>query len=409
MATDRLYTKRQLEVFHRARAADWFMLINSGAKRSGKTVIDNDLFLLELIRVRKIADRLKIPEPMYILAGVSVSTVQKNVLQEITNKYGIALKYDKYNNFKLFGVKVIQASTGTIAGVGSIRGVTSFGCYCNEASLANQQVFAELISRCSGEGARIICDTNPDNPEHWLKKEYIDKAATNPSILHFHFTLDDNSFLSERYRENIKAATPSGMFWDRDILGKWVSGEGVVYPDFDASKHYINRADLPSLSTFYCGVDWGYEHHGAIVVIGETQDGTAYILEEHTAQHEEIDYWVAIGKGIQQRYGQRINFWADGSRPDHVARFEREGMRAYFANKAVLSGIEEVAKRWKQDRLFVVAETAKRFRQEIYSYVWNKNTGEPVKTNDDFLDALRYAIISQHQAQTGVKTFKGSL
>ncbi|MDN5468620.1 MAG: PBSX family phage terminase large subunit [Lactococcus raffinolactis] len=389
MITD-IYSKRQIEVLKETVDKDWFIALLHGAKRSGKTKINNDSFLFELRRVRKIADAEGVKEPMYILAGVSSATINKNILQELYNMYNIELKFDKHNNFKLFGVKVVQAYTGNIGGVGAIRGMTAYGAYINEASLAKQEVFAEIISRCSGEGARILADTNPDNPEHWLKKEYIDKP--NENVKAFHFELDDNTFLSDRYRENIKAATPSGMFYDRDIKGLWVSADGVVYKDFDANKHYIKSDELPRLSKFYCGVDWGYEHWGSIVVIGETDDGTAYLIEEHAKQYEEIDYWVDVAKGIQDRYGQKVPFYCDSARPEHVARFKRDRLNAFNADKARLSGVESVARKMKRDKLYICRDRVEKFPNEIYQYVWDEKSGEPIKQFDDVLDSLRYAI-----------------
>lgn len=409
MAISDIYTDKQLEVLEATQKQDWFILGNDGAKRSGKTVINNDLFLLELKRVKKIATAEGVNEPMYILAGFSSATIQTNILQELYNKYGLDVKFDKHNNFRLFGVKVIQTFTGTIAGLGAIRGMTSYGAYINEASLAKQEVFKEIISRCSGTGARIIFDTNPDNPEHWLKKEYIDQAATNENILSFHFTLNDNTFLSDRYRKNIMAATPSGMFYDRDIKGLWVSAEGVVYQDFDANKHYIQSQNVPQLSSFYCGVDWGYEHWGSIVVIGENDDGVAYLIEEHASQFEEIDYWVEIAKGIQERYGSRVPFYCDSARPEHVARFQREHIRASNADKARLSGVEAVAKRFKTNSLFICQDKVSKFKDEIYQYVWDKKNGEPIKQYDDVMDALRYAIYTHHKPKARAKGFKGGL
>ena len=385
-----IYTAKQIEVLSQTVKKDWFIALLHGAKRSGKTKMNNDLFLFELRRVRKIADAEGIKEPMYILAGVSSSTINKNILQELYNMYNIAPQFDKHNNFKLFGVKVVQAYTGNIGGVGAIRGMTAYGAYINEASLAKQEVFAEIVSRCSGNGARILADTNPDNPEHWLKKEYIDKP--NENVKAFHFELDDNTFLSKRYRDNIKAATPSGMFYDRDIKGLWVSADGVVYQDFDSNKHYIQSKDLPKLSTFYCGVDWGYEHWGSIVVIGETDDGTAYLIEEHAKQHEEIDYWVDIAKGIQERYGSRVPFYCDSARPEHVDRFKREHIEAFNGEKSRLSGVEAVARRFKKDKLFICRDKVEKFPNEIYQYVWDEKNGEPIKLFDDVLDSLRYAI-----------------
>ena len=391
MNLNRLYTPKQIEILKRTNTEDFFILGLHGAKRTGKTVINNDIFLRELIRVRKIADKLKIKEPMYILAGVSSKTIQNNVLQEIYNRYQLDIKFDKHNSFTLFGVKVVQAFTGTIGGLGGIRGMTAFGAYVNEASLANEKVFKEIISRCSGDGARIVFDTNPDNPEHWLKKEYIDSKSDN--IISYHFELDDNTFLSPRYIQNIKESTPSGMFYDRDIRGLWVTGEGVVYSDFDSNKHFINDVDNIEFETYIAGVDWGYSHFGSIVVFGIDKLNNWYLLEEHAKQFKEIDYWADVALDIKARYGN-INFYCDSARPEHVERFRRECIRAINADKSVLSGIEEVARLIKLGRFFVVSDKVKVFKKEIYNYVWDEKTGNPVKENDDVMDSMRYAIYS---------------
>lgn len=391
MNLNRLYTPKQIEILKRTNTEDFFILGLHGAKRTGKTVINNDIFLRELIRVRKIADSLKIKEPMYILAGVSSKTIQNNVLQEIYNRYQLDIKFDKHNSFTLFGVKVVQAFTGTIGGLGGIRGMTAFGAYVNEASLANEKVFKEIISRCSGDGARIVFDTNPDNPEHWLKKEYIDSKSEN--IISYHFELDDNTFLSPRYIQNIKESTPSGMFYDRDIRGLWVTGEGVVYSDFDSNKHFINNVDNIEFETYIAGVDWGYSHFGSIVVFGIDKLNNWYLLEEHAKQFKEIDYWADVALDIKARYGN-INFYCDSARPEHVERFRRERIRAINADKSVLSGIEEVARLIKLGRFFVVSDKVKVFKKEIYNYVWDEKTGNPVKENDDVMDSMRYAIYS---------------
>ena len=391
MDLNRLYTPKQIEILKRTNTEDFFILGLHGAKRTGKTVINNDIFLRELIRVRKIADNLKIKEPMYILAGVSSKTIQNNVLQEIYNRYQLDIKFDKHNSFTLFGVKVVQAFTGTIGGLGGIRGMTAFGAYVNEASLANEKVFKEIISRCSGDGARIVFDTNPDNPEHWLKKEYIDSKSEN--IISYHFELDDNTFLSPRYIQNIKESTPSGMFYDRDIRGLWVTGEGVVYSDFDSNKHFINNVDNVEFETYIAGVDWGYSHFGSIVVFGIDKLNNWYLLEEHAKQFKEIDYWADVALDIKARYGN-INFYCDSARPEHVERFRRERIRAINADKSVISGIEEVARLIKLGRFFVVSDKVKVFKKEIYNYVWDEKTGNPVKENDDVMDSMRYAIYS---------------
>lgn len=392
MNLNKIYTPKQIEVLKACRNNDWFMLINHGAKRSGKTQIDNDIFLQELRSVRKKADELGIDTPQYILAGYSLGNIQDNILTELSNKYGLEFKFDKFNNFTLFGVKVVQTSHGAISGLGRIRGMTSFGAYINEASLANQEVFDEIKARCSGPGARIIADTNPDHPEHWLLKDYIKSQASG--IMSFHFDLDDNTFLDPRYVKQIKETTPQGMFYDRGVKGLWVSGEGVVYPQFDRSRHTITRAEAERMSfdRYFAGVDWGWEHWGAIVLTG-VKGNAYYIIEEHADQHKHIDNWIMRAKDIIRRYGN-IPFYCDPARPEHIAAFQNAGIRAFMGNNRVLSGIEAIATLMGNDLFYIVYDEAPRFREEIYKYVWKKNTGEPLKENDDVLCAIRYGIYS---------------
>lgn len=388
-----LYTDKQIDILKVTERRDWFMLINHGAKRTGKTILNNDLFLRELIRVRKVADDEGVETPQYILAGATLGTIQKNVLIELTNKYGIEFKFDKYNSFNLFGVQVVQTGHSKVNGIGAIRGMTAYGAYINEASLAHEEVFDEIKSRCSGSGARIIVDTNPDHPEHWLLKDYIENKEPKAGILEFSFQLDDNTFLNERYKESIKASTPSGMFYERNINGQWVSGDGVVYSDFDLELNTVTEEELNDIpmKEYFAGVDWGYEHYGSIIVIGRSIKGDFYLIEEHAHQFKFIDDWVEIAKGVVERYGN-INFYCDTARPEYVTEFRKHRLRAINADKSVMSGIENVAKLFKQRKLKVLYEQMDRFKQEIYKYVWHPTKGEPIKEFDDVMDSLRYAI-----------------
>ena len=389
-----MYSERQIEVLRKYKQG-FRLMINYGAKRSGKTVIDNDLFLMELRAVRKRADTVKFREPQYILAGVSSKTIEQNILNPLRNKYGIEFKFDKHGNFTLFGVKVILAYTGSIGGLGAIRGLTSFGAYVNEATMANKYVFKEIMDRCSEDGAKIICDTNPDHPQHWLKVDYLDNDKPEVRTVSTHFTLEDNeAFLGEEYINDQKAMTPSGMMYERDILGLWVSGEGMVYQDFDKKRMLVDK--VPEDLHYYAGVDWGFEHKGSIVLFGDDDKGNTYLIEEHTKKHKFIDYWVKIAKDIQKKYGYDVTFFIDGARPDNYNEFLRNGISARNANKARMAGIESVAKLMKLGRFFVLSSSVQSFLDEIYTYIWDENTGEPIKQNDDVMDAMRYAIYNEH-------------
>ena len=394
MAIDQLYHKKQQEVLRRALHQDYFMLINHGAKRSGKTVVDNDLFLFELRRAKRNAAAAGIQNPQYILVASDLGSVHRNILNELSGKYGLEFQFDKYNRFSLFGVQVCCFGHSKINDLGRIRGMTAWGAYINEASVANEAVFDEIKSRCSGNGARLLMDTNPDRPDHWLKRDYIDRAD-GKTIVEYSWKLDDNTFLTDRYRDSIKASTPSGMFYDRAINGAWASADGMVYPDFDQQIHYIPLSQVPldKIVRWFVGMDFGWEHYGALVLIGKTEDGRYYLVQEWSAQHRHIDWWIEIARSVKTQQGD-INFYCDGARPDYVQELRKAGIRAIYARKDVVAGISEVASLYKQRRLFIVQENAPRFAQEIYGYVWKPGADEPVKINDDVQDAVRYAIYS---------------
>ena len=390
--------KKQIEVLQSYLNDDWKYLILNGAVRAGKTVIDNYLFLLELKRIKKLAEREKEPHPQYILAGYSSNSIYTNVISSIENQFGIVMNTDRHGHYHLFGVDIVPAYTGSVRGIGAIRGMTSYGAYINEASLATHEVFQEIVQRCSVGSARIICDTNPDIPTHWLKTDYIDNHDPKARIKAFSFTIDDNTFLAKDYVEALKAATPRGMFYDRSILGQWVTGDGIVYQDFDKETMLINEA--PENLDYYCGIDWGFAegHENVITVFGDDPDtDTTYLLDIYSSTGKYIDYWVEIAEQIQEKYGYGINFWADSARPEYVSYFQQNGIQARNADKSVMDGVEYCSSRIKLDKFRVLKSCSKPFLDDVYQYVWDPVKGVPKKEHDNVMDSFRYAVFNQHK------------
>ena len=387
-----LYTPKQLGILRRVYNDDWFMLILHGAKRSGKTKLNNDLFLQEVLRVKQKAAEAGVSKPMYILSGASLGMIDKNILTELHNSYGLGFNMDKFNNFNRFGVKIVQVGHSKISGIDNIRGMTAWGAYINEASLANPEVFDEIKSRCSGEGARILVDTNTDNPEHWLKKDYIDND--DPMVLEYNFNLYDNvKFLGKRYIDNMVNTTPSGVFTDRNINGLWVTGVGAVFTDYTKANEVENTLGMQFVR-YFAGVDWGFEHHGIIGVFGITIDGDVVKLKESWAQHKGQEHWLDVAKTYTQVYGFDIPFYCDSARPDLISYFRENGINAKLADKRVMPGIEYMSRVIKSRKLRVVASECGLWLKQIYSYRWDKNTGEPIKEDDDSVDMTRYAVFS---------------
>ena len=367
------------------------ILVCSGAKRSGKTYVLTFVFLMHI-------SKFKNKGYSFIIGGTTQASIRRNILNDLEAILGKSINLSKDNHFKLFGNKVYCFDGANADSYKKARGFTAYGAFLNEATTLHDSFVKEVISRCSGEGARIYMDTNPENPTHSVKTDYIDKDGQMLSngqlnIKAFNFTLYDNTFLNKEYVESIEASTPTGMFYDRDILGIWVASEGVVYKDFNRDIHYIKDLNNIDIVKYFCGVDFGWEHFGSMVVVGKDINKNYYLIKEYAYQHKDIEEWIDIAKDIKKQYGN-INFYCDHARPDYIDKLKRNNIRAINANKDVLEGISMIATLFKTNKLFILEDNVDIFKKEIYNYVWKNGKDEPVKTSDDVLDSLRYAIYS---------------
>lgn len=391
-------TKKQMEVMDSFIKEQPKIMVASGAKRAGKTFVFILLFLMHIAKYE--GQGLS-----FIIGGATQASIRRNILDDMEAILGKELKLNKSNAITVFGNKVYCFDGAQSDSWKKARGFTAAGALLNEGTALHDMFVKEVISRCSYQGARVLIDTNPENPAHSVKKDYIDKDGQvlkngRVNIRAFHFTLFDNDRLDPEYVESIVASTPSGMFTDRDIHGQWVAAEGIIYKDFNKNVHYISSEEFAkkNIVSYFAGVDWGYEHHGSIVVIAEDDKGDLFLCEEHAHQHKEIDDWVGIAKDVKERYGN-INFYCDTARTEHIERFRRERLRAIYAKKSVVAGIEAVARRFKLRKLYIVEDKVERFDEEIYMYAWDEKTGLPVKVFDDVLDALRYAFYTHYYKQ----------
>lgn len=408
MALFDLLTLKQQDVLQSYLHSGWRIMILSGAVRAGKTFISDWIFLMEIRRVARMAKERHDPHPIIILAGYSSNSIYTNVIASIESEFGIELKTDRHGHYHFMKVDIVPVYTGNKRGVGAIRGATAYSAYIDEGSLADQTVFQEIIQRCSVEGSRIIVTTNPGDPNHFLKTDYIDKASNaDARIRAFDFVIDDNTFLPPEYVKALKAQTPNGMFYARSILGQWVTGEGAIYRDFDKSKMVVDS--VPNHLHYVAGIDWGYQHPCSITVFGYDDNGSFYLVEERTEQYKEIDYWTDIARQMQKKYGKNLVFYADSARPEHVDHFKHSGIDCRYGWKSVVPGIEVVAGLMKTGHFFVLKNHTQHFFDEIYNYQWDdKAEDRPVKEADHVMDAVRYAIATtlhlEEQKQNYPKT-----
>jgi len=85
----------------------------------------------------------------------------------------------------------------------------------------------------------ILCATNPDGPEHWAYKHFVESKDQNVHV--YYSRTEDNPFLPKHYIENLRANLDAKRV-QRMIYGKWVSiNQDIVYHTYDKAKNYKDQ------------------------------------------------------------------------------------------------------------------------------------------------------------------------
>jgi len=371
--------------------------ILEGAVRSGKTFLNNALFYIE---VRKHTDAGN----HYIITGHTIGSVKRNVLEPLSEQCGVDTKIGSDGSFEMYGNTVHCFGADKMDSYKTMTGMTSHGWYGNEITLQHENTITEAFNRCSGEGARIFWDTNPDYPEHPIKLDYINKSGERFAngqlwLKSWHFELTDNPFLPDEYVENLKKTTPQGMWYDRRIKGLWVAAEGLVYENWNPNVHIVEPFDIPHDWKRVRGIDWGYTNPFVCLWGAIDNDGRLYVYDEYYVSQVLIKYHAVR---INQTEGKYSWTAADHDAQDN-AELREYGIKTIPAKKDVLVGIQKVAERLvvqedNRPRLYISRNCENTIR-EFGMYKWQeKKEGkpmkeEPEKLNDHCMDALRYMVM----------------
>ena len=271
-----------------------------------------------------------------------------------------------------------------------------------EANKLSQEDHSEIVARMRGDVAgwrQIIYSTNPDGPEHWIKKQLIDGARAAV----FYSRPEDNPNNPQDYLDNLQNLV--GVARDRLWLGLWVQPEGAVYPEFDSNIHLVDTVPISKSGRFIMSVDFGYTNAFSASLWYIDNESVIWHYKQiyHTKRTVE-DHCIQIEKMIE---GYPVEAWITDHDAEDRATLEKHlSVKTTAAYKSVLPGIEAIKKRLKDKRikynrgalieLDMELEKAKRptcLIDEISGYRWSdKKQDTPIKENDHALDEMRYLV-----------------
>ena len=375
-------------------------LICDGAVRSGKTLCMGLSFFCWAMRTYR--------GQSFGLCGKTVTALRRNllntlapVLKELGFQWEEKVSQNKVivrfgggeNTFYLFGGK----DEGSAA---LIQGITLAGVLLDEAALMPRSFVEQACARCSVEGSRLWFSCNPEGPEHWFYKEWIQKTEER-NALYLHFTMEDNPALSPRVIRRY-ARSFSGTFYRRFVLGEWVAAEGRVYDFFDES--FVRPAPEGEMEEWRISCDYGTVNPASFGLWGE-RNGVWYRVKEYyydsraeKRQKTDGEYADDLEKLAGGRSIQKIV--VDPSAASFIELLRRRGWTVEKADNDVLAGIRTTAELLRKGEMVICAPCTDAIR-EFSLYCWDeKAVGDRVKKiHDHAMDDIRYfaaSVVGEH-------------
>lgn len=390
------FSAKQQQIFDFVDSKDT-ALICDGSVRSGKTTV---MSLAFLIWAMNNYDRTN-----FAICGKTVQSAERNILKPLMEIEGLgaalSMSYKVStrvltvrcghveNWFYLFGGK--DESSYML-----IQGITLAGVLFDEVALMPRSFVEQALSRAiSFEHPKYFFNCNPESPQHWFYKEWIENPREGAR--HIHFLLEDNPVLTEQMIDRTKAMY-SGVFYQRYILGEWVLAEGLVYPMFDEERNVTAERGGPG--QYYVSIDYGTLNPTAFG-LWRVHNGEAVMEREYYHSGRETNQ-----QKTDEEYYQDLERFTEGYKIERVivdpsaASFiecirRHDKFAVWKANNSVLDGIRLVGALLKAGRL-KIHESCTNTLREIWLYSWDSDSPEDkvIKENDHEMDQMRYLVMT---------------
>lgn len=310
--------------------------------------------------------------------------------------------------------------------------------YVQEATELSENDWEAISTRLrNGKNTyqQILGDCNPDAPTHWLKQ----RAVTGRTVM-LESRHEDNPVLfddtgiataeGERYLNVLDSLT--GVRYARLRLGQWQAAEGTVYEDsWDRARNVVNAFPIPPEWPRYLAIDFGFVHPFVCLWAAQDPDGklmiyrqiykTKTLVEDHAREIKRVSHWGQQGGDPLPRA-----IICDHDAEDRATLEKHLGLMTIPAIKTVSAGIQAVASRFRaagdgkprlsiirdcvveRDRDLLARKAPTCVEDEPDGYIWDTRQGmkrgeQPVKEEDDGMDALRYLVAHFDLKPTSVR------
>lgn len=277
----------------------------------------------------------------------------------------------------------------------SIKGVSDV--VMEEASEFNLEDYTQLTLRLRDKGhpqRQLFLMFNPVSKLNWVYKYFFEPEDKLENVLIVHSTFEDNKFLDDSVRDNLKnLASRNPAYYRIYALGEFATLDKLVFPVYE--KRLLDKQALRHLPSFF-GLDFGYTNDPSAFthLKVDRENKTIYVMEEYVKPGMLNDEISSVIKNLG--YSKEV-ITADSAEPKSIAELRLSGLnRIQAARKgkdSVMNGIQFI-----QQFKLVVDERCFKTLEELENYTWKKDrkTGEylnePVDAYNHAIDSIRYAL-----------------
>jgi phage terminase large subunit len=236
-------------------------------------------------------------------------------------------------------------------------------------------------------------------------------------------SIEDNPHVSDAGRKRfLKRFEKDPLKLAARKEGRWVHFAGLIYPEFSQKRHIVPVQAIPRkhkkaapIVPIYASIDPGIneDHQAALVFFWLDQrdvlevfwtwkspdKNVAGVAKVFHAACEDLAFrprWQTIDPAAQNRNhntGRNLQF-----------EYARHGIATIPGQNSRTAGFNAIKERLESDRL-VIQAGCDDLINEFEEYRWKSPRGrgedapkaEPIKRNDDLLDALRYGVMALPQ------------
>ena len=402
------FSNKQREYYFRSLNS-WFNVAEGGV-RGGKNVL-NVMAFCHAVE--------KNPNRLHLIMGPSVSSAQLNIVE--CDGFGILFHFAgryREGHFKDRRCIYVETAYGEqkvilISGANNARSMRqikgqTYGCvYVTEANECDPDTVKETFNRTmSSKVPKHFHDLNPKPDGNWYYKDILKNHETKQAeskdygFNYGHFTVWDNlSITDEQLAREIAKHDKESARYKRDILGKRVALEGLVYSMFNTDFHVVAAEPRP-YEKYWASCDIGHANATAFALVGQVGE-TRYVIDEYyhsgrdTGQSKTVtQYANELDKLIGNKTIESVV--VDPSAAAFIAELRsRNRYRVRHGRNDVLPGIDAVINCLHEGSL-KVNDCCTNMIKEFGAYRWDDKSPDdrPIKENDHMVDSLRYLVFT---------------